>query len=678
MKGELYNPGQPHKKEDFDYQKYSLQDSLSDRFVDLYSPGVIFGSQELGETIPFAITSAGGLFINIGSGVAMASGTVNSSDSTTTGGERIHVPASETGVGQNYRRAPGGGPGSGTGTGPYKESTNGLGGYTPTPQSTLTRLIPVTDATTNYVWIGYLHAIDPSVYSLHKATSGKIYPRGLDGYDILVTTSPTTPIFNGNANYHLLGTVVTAAGLVTVIDQTSVIYARTKSKRVGVTLNTATPTASYSNGQTKFIDEHVNCFGTGTLGPNNPHKYAPADIGLTDFNFEGHRLTQHSNGVIMDNVLATDRGLYPSTTTSTPVGGDAGSVVLKQLAVGEYAFVGGKSFTEVFPKIGAPMPPYLATDAYVSFPSGGAGTYEIILYIDGTQLKAKREPAAYTPTSMEYQVCTVVWDGSAFTGITDDRAFGSIGSKDILKSSVGTLALIDLAVTEAKHADLSCTTIKIGNLAVTEAKLGPAAVTNTKIGVDAIYTAQIADATVTDPDDSTTGQGIATPQLRDGAVTTNKYRNASITAAKLAPGAVVPPIRCAVQGPAVVTGSIAAVKALAEVAAGSIGEVQFYVDTIPTGTTALEIDVRINGTSIFTTRPAILPNSTPNAGGGIYISTNTTVGSSPVISPTFGQLIGQINSLANSYSKGARISLHILSVGDTTPGGDDLIVNILL
>lgn len=385
MQGELYNPGQPLKGEDFDYEKYSLQDSLSLRITDLYSPGVLRGSQELSEPFPFQITAGVGLSIGIGTGVAISSGTVDSSDSTQPGGERIHIPASDVVTGQNWRRAVNGGPGTGTGTGPFHESPSGLGGWVPTPQSTLTRLIPLADNSLNYVWIGYLHAIDPSVFSLHKITSGKIYPHGLDGYDIQVTTSATVPTFNGNANYFLVGIVTTASGAITSINQDIMVFiARTKSERIGITIDTASPPDSYANGQTKFLDDHINAQGTGPgINPANPHNTGIADLGLQFVNVDlvGHRKFHHSHGIIGTPATLTS-SLFPQTDNTTPIVGDIGMVFLKQLIAGEQLILEGEYFTQVQPILTGPSGLGATGDAYVSFETGlASGVYSIFVSI---------------------------------------------------------------------------------------------------------------------------------------------------------------------------------------------------------------------------------------------------------------------------------------------------------
>lgn len=144
----------------------------------------------------------------------------------------------------------------------------------------------------------------------------------------------------------------------------------------------------------------------------------------------------------------------------------------------------------------------------------------------------------------------------------------------------------------------------------------------------------------------------------------------------------LPPIRWAVQGNAQVT-TLPVIETMIDFA-GTVSEIQFYTDTLPQGTggQGLQIDVQINGTSIFTTKPIILNGSTHNTpvtayapSGGIYITSNTTSGAS-TLTPTYGQNIGQINSGANTFSKGAVISLLITQVGSTTPGGNSLLVNV--
>jgi len=544
MKGEIYQPGAPIKKEDLDFEKYSIQDSLSDRIVDLYSYGVLQNSQENAEPSPFKITDAGGLFIYVGSGVALASGLVDSSDPTTTGGERIHIPASDCNVGKTYQRSIGGGPGSGTGTGPFKESVDGLGGFVSTPESTLTRFVPVTNGATNYVWIGYLHAIDPTVYSLHKATSGKIYPRGQDGYDIIVTTSPTTPIVNGNANYLLLGTVLTGGGAVLTIDQSGMVFARTKAERVGIAINTSTPPTTCSNGQTKFLDDHINAMGTGP-GPTviNPHNMSVVDLGVefVDVDLVGHRRDHHTTGLIGSPLTSTS-SLAPFTDPATPDPSPAVAMVfLKKLISGESLVISGNVYTSVSPALTGPIGAGATGDAYVSFlNTDGAGTYYIYIQVLGGVATVLHNTAA--PGSTTYLIGTVSWNGSAFTSsVNDSRLFGLTGNKDIQASAVTTEKINDLAVTTPKIGlsavtaanmasnSVATTSIQalavansnLGNLSVSTGKLQDASVTNIKMASNSIDTPNIINLAVTEA------------KLANGSVSNSKIQDASVTSAKL-------------------------------------------------------------------------------------------------------------------------------------------------
>jgi microcystin-dependent protein len=577
MKGEIYNPGQLLKKEDLDHAQFSVQDAIGDRLVDVFSPGVLYGSQESGESRAFEITPAGGLFINVGSGVAFAGGLVDSSDTTETGGERIRIPADDVGIGDNYQRNPGAGPGSGTGTGPFFESADGLGSFVSTPQSTLTQLVPVTDATTNYIWVGYLHAIDSSVFSLHKATSARLYPRGIDGYDIIVTTSASVPIFNGNANYLLVGTVVTSGGLVTVIDQSTVVHAKTKLRRVGIKIDSSVPPATYSDGQSKFLDDHINALGQGP-GPtvNNPHNMTVEDLGVAfgDVDLVGHRKNHHSKGIVGSSVTTTS-SLFPRTDNSTPVGGDIAMVFAKQLTSGEELVLEGFRKTNITPVLLAPLGSAAAGDTYVSFgPSDTAGQYAIFVKLVGNNaVLDKRTPVSVS--SNEFLIAIVDWDGLQFTGgggvpnvTSDERIFGQTSSKDLQKNSVitekinalaVTTAKIDsAAVTNAKMAVDSVSTPNIQALAVTEPKLDNSSVSAAKIQTDAVTTAKIQGLAVTEPkiaddavqsrqvdvadgttgQDTTLGAGIKTAHIQNGAITSPKL-DANLAGAFVPTGGII-------------------------------------------------------------------------------------------------------------------------------------------
>lgn len=118
-----------------------------------------------------------------------------------------------------------------------------------------------------------------------------------------------------------------------------------------------------------------------------------------------------------------------------------------------------------------------------------------------------------------------------------------------------------------------------------------------------------------------------------------------------APEFIVPPagVRWMAQGDAMVYPNI--VKTLMD-KAGTISSVYMYVDTAPVGSN-LQIDIKKNGVSIFSTKPEI----------GAGSNTKTVV---------------EVFNGGQVFSAGDRFSLDITAVGSTTPGGNDLLVTLAM
>jgi len=578
MKSEIYNNGQPVAKEDRDHDQQSGQAALLERWTDLFGSGVLRDSQLAAESAPFKVDPGTGLNINIGTGVAIAPGDVDVTTEADTGGERILIPVSDVDPGDLYVRDATGWPGGGTGTGPFTETADGLGGFTGTPQSTLTRDIPVTNGSMNYVWLGYLSTTDAATTSLHKVTSEILFPKRLDGYDIIVNTSASAPTsaLTGSNDYILLATVDMTLSPVAVssgeIDESGKQFAQTKGKRVGLDLDSATlKPATYADPSTTTAEDHVNSIGTGTVSPSNAHGNTIGDFGVPtrDLDVKAHRKQHHTKGLIGDSVTVTS-SLSPFADAATPIVGDDGMVFLKQLISGEEVVLDGELYTAVWPQLTGIEGAGQVGDVYVSFgPATDANTdptvnpfkptandtvqtYVVYLKDDGAgNLTALSKPGT-TTLATEYPIAFVSWNGSAATVSSDERLFGLTGNKDIQDLAVETAHLQDDSVDSDKLADLAVDNAalqdnsvslakmqdnsvdtdeivdlaveeaQLGALAVTEAKIGPAAVTSAKVGDDAILSQHIEIADATDPSDPDTGDGIATDHIRDGAITAVK------------------------------------------------------------------------------------------------------------------------------------------------------------
>ncbi len=77
------------------------------------------------------------------------------------------------------------------------ETTNdGLGNQILTPQSSGVINIPVTQNSTNYIWIDYLATTNTAAFTLNEITNAKIFYEITDGYNIRVTTTNVAPDVN--------------------------------------------------------------------------------------------------------------------------------------------------------------------------------------------------------------------------------------------------------------------------------------------------------------------------------------------------------------------------------------------------------------------------------------------------------------------------------------------------
>ena len=536
MKQERYFPGQPIREEDLNWAKYTTQDAIEERLIDLMSPGVIYDSQLNAELSPFLVTVASGLYVNVGSGVAISAGTVESDDASQPGGNRILIPAADVAAGKTYTRSYGSGPGTGTGTGPFLESPDGLGDWVATPQSTLTQFVPVVDNSTNYIWLGYLGTVNTAFYSLHKATSAKIYPQGMDGYDIVVTQTNVPPTLSGNNNYILIATAVTSGGNISLITQNpNESYATTRPNRVSGNIDCTSPTADYGDGTNTFdgkvwLDQHTNALGTGTLGvtPENPHRQKIVDLeGIDDIlNFTiVHQKEQHSQGIV-----GTSTTLNLIARDGVSIGGSGAVLQVAKPISGEATFMSGIMNTTITPV----DVPTLGGDGYVPFyNSDPAGTYNIYLQnATGSALLHKLINSSPQPTNT-ILIATVRWNylaGGELDQLVDVRAasIGSISYKDIQPSAVlsTNLALADGTSAQVTTTGSGIKTAHIQNGAIATAHFATGAVDPAALASLAVTSPKIALADNTNHGGgfqcTTEGLGIKTTHIADGAVTAAK------------------------------------------------------------------------------------------------------------------------------------------------------------
>lgn len=104
-------------------------------------------------------------------------------------------------------------------------------------------------------------------------------------------------------------------------------------------------------------------------------------------------------------------------------------------------------------------------------------------------------------------------------------------------NSVGTLGIVDLAVTAAKIEDLTITTGKLADQSVTSAKIQNNTVGSTKITDLAIIADKLAGSAVTT--EKLALLSVTAPTIAVGAVETAKIADGAVTTAKLASNAIV-------------------------------------------------------------------------------------------------------------------------------------------
>jgi microcystin-dependent protein len=581
MKGQIFNPGQPQTKESFDHSQDSIEEAIRERMVDFCSPGILEDSHYGGESIPFEINPDGGLNVRVGSGSAVAAHdvdrpeSIDGADPIRTGAERILVPVADTsGSPANiYARSPGAGPNTGTGTGPFTESADGLGGWTATPQSTKTRSIPLVNGSLNRLWISYLDTVDTSVTSLHKVqVSNILYPKGEDGYDIVVNQIGTPP--GGDVKYEFLGAVDLTASpafvTLSMISHPGRRFARIRPKRVALRFDpVALKPTSIVNPSTMTVEDHANSVGTGVITPNNVHGLTLTDLGITqDIDLKSHRIKDHSNGLVIPSEGSTTSAMYPRTDTTTPVPADAAMVFMKKMTASETILVNGTVYNDAgvdsVVKLAGPSGAGAVGDYYVSFGTTHiAGVYGIVFKESGTIITVEKRlaPFSFNPDT-DYLVATVDWSGTGFInpiapGVQDDnRVFGTLGRRNLQESAVETLQIKDLNVTTPKLADGAVTTIKLFDDAVESTKLAEAdgtsgqntatgtgvktthiqdlAVTEVKLGDDSVASAKIDQADGSTGQDTTMGYGVKESHIQDDAIVTSKLLDDAVSSAKIA------------------------------------------------------------------------------------------------------------------------------------------------
>jgi hypothetical protein len=513
MKGIHFNSGQPVKKETLAHSQDSIEEAVRERNLDLFNPGILKRSQFGGEPVPFDVTSAG-LFVSVGSGVAVAPSALASGSETVsaqetvhggtglkTGGERIviTVDAATNDVYDRVFAAPQ----TGIGTGPFKESINGLSGqFASTPRSSGAKNIPVTNDTTSYLWIGYLKTVDTSETAIHQITGEIFYPKTTDGYDIVVTPTDSSP---EPGRYLKLAELVASGGSVTVKQSGETAgatrtFSSIRLERSRLKVTKANAPAVYTEGTDGFLDDHINCIGTAGLAnsaritPRNPHGMSVNDLDDTDIIGTASRLAQkhsHVNGISAP--LNETEAFKPEIANGVSIGGSSAIVRFIQLLSDEAIFVDGIGYQKGSPQDSGAGVTAGGNNAYVPFFASdeGAGVaesrvYQLFIKPDGTLDKVKDIQSL--PTGA-FKLATVLWANGTLSALVDLRKFDLLDTVNIRDRAVHSVN-IGLADGSSGQDTTQGIGIKTGHLqdsAVDAAKIKNDAVTPDKVDETGSY-----------------------------------------------------------------------------------------------------------------------------------------------------------------------------------------------
>lgn len=237
--------------------------------------------------------------------------------------------------------------------------------------------------------------------------------------------------------------------------------------------------ATYSLGDTKTVEDHMHCLGTGVVSSKNPHAIAPIDIGIDITNITDHEKRLHVDGILGD----------PETTLSCDVNYQSGApdtLLLKGLYTNDQIVVYGSHITntelpvatdyEIIPEslISMTDGDYVIyydslTDTFEMYNSGDGSeglAYTITYNGITTQKTIKATPV--TPVITDFLLWGFTWahtkttstapDHTAVANVTalvDLRYFGNIASQNLNADSATDTFTIDHNVTITKDLNIS-------------------------------------------------------------------------------------------------------------------------------------------------------------------------------------------------------------------------------
>lgn len=253
--------------------------------------------------------------------------------------------------------------------------------------------------------------------------------------------------------------------------------------------------------------------------------------------------------------------------------------------------------------------------------------------------------------SVKYNNVSNIWE------LTDRRIFGLNGNINYQNNSITEQKLRDSSVTEQKLGDSSVTTAKIANSAVTNSKMADNSVSTSNLINLSITNDKIANAT------------ISTEKISDinftnyiGGINRDKI-NFSIP----------DKIRVFVSG-TLEAGSLPIFKTIID-KKSKINRIYFSLDNLPVGSN-LVLSFQNSSSQIFSI--TIAPNSTSNR---FYV--DFTEQGNALIKNFSNDIISNISVAVQnwnllSYQSPELLVLYVTNVGSTIPGGDDLLINIIM
>ena len=548
-------------------------------------------------------------------------------------------------------------------------------------------------------------------------TSVKIngYPC-LDYVETTQTVCPSVPLVDGDTVviiYTWSGGAATETFTVDTATEPLRAYAQSSAALSRSTVPVATGIQTYVPGMPVTVDEHIRAVSNvAYVTAKNPHAVMAEDI----YDAQGRDLPSRfgayadqpqafqSNGIVDLVAESADRakdpfyvnitaGVTPNVPISLPITGQTMYLTAVPYTVTNYFFstisdgsatpvetevISGVlsatcAFTNIIQDAGYY---YIYATPYTSGVTAHSGPVFRAHKCTGSPTAGKigdmlLNPATYGMTASMVPLALVLWDGAtSFTTMTDPVT-GTTGVYAIDMRKFGLIADEQTQYTRRHYTTSGAGVREIDRVDYKH---------NLYMGTKAITFANSTTGIATDVAGSKMYYD-ATAQKLLLQENGNTYGVGSGDA-----------IKWIAQGPALVTVATGAPVVQTVIARpGKVTKVQVFSGTQPVGA-SLKIDIfKANATaiaSVFTAnKPEITPSFSPNAcssraSGGSVASVNIEITTSapPTTGSAATQVVGQIDTAANTVSVGDRLMLYITQVGSTAPdfGGDDLLVTVFI